>query len=69
MRLEIQDELAPLRVWLAKILENVGGRLLLQYEGTSHAFWLFYLSHRLHPIGWASDMGLDYSPPSGTNKG
>ena len=56
MLLELQDELQPLRVWPVRVIENVGGRLLLRYEGVgsvAHDFWLFYRHHRLHELGWA----------------
>lgn len=68
MRLEVQHELAPRYVWIVRILENIGGRLLLRYEGTDRAkddFWLFYLNHRLHPIGWCKDHDTVYKPPEG----
>ncbi len=49
-------------------MENVGGRLLLRFEGTDKAkddFWLFYLHRRLHPIGWCKDNEVVYKPPEG----
>ncbi|XP_060607615.1 scm-like with four MBT domains protein 1 [Ruditapes philippinarum] len=66
MRLELQDILNPLHVWLVQILENVGGRLYLRLESTQSAskhFWMFYLDPRLHPVGWASEHGCVYKPP------
>ena len=66
MYMDIQHTFTPLDIWLAKVVENVGGRLLLRYEGAAHAnadFWLFYLNHRLHPVGWGKDQGLEYKPP------
>ncbi|XP_063438899.1 scm-like with four MBT domains protein 1 [Mytilus trossulus] len=66
MRLELQHPINPLEVWVVKILENVGGRLYLRFEGVetaTHDFWLFYLNHRLHPIGWAKAHGFRYLPP------
>ena len=72
MRLEIQHPVTALEVWIVKIIENVGGRLYLRFEGLetgSHDFWLFYLNHRLHPIGWAKSHGYRYSPPSGKSWG
>ncbi|BFZ09138.1 hypothetical protein BsWGS_12177 [Bradybaena similaris] len=67
MKLEIQDELRPNHLWLVKIMENIGGRLCLRYEGIdgdSNDLWLFYLDERLHPIGWCKQAGYHYSPPS-----
>ena len=69
MRLEVQHELAPRYVWIVRIMENIGGRLLLRYEGTDRAkddFWLFYLNYRLHPIGWCKDHDAVYKPPEGS---
>ncbi|XP_067140789.1 scm-like with four MBT domains protein 1 [Centruroides vittatus] len=64
MKVEIQEELDPNNVWIATIIENVGRRLLMRYDGvTSHDFWLFYLSHRLHLVGWGHDHGCQYQPP------
>ena len=68
MRLEIQDEDQPDQVWLARIIENVGGRLYLRIEGLESGsdFWRFYLNHWLHPIGWAKSKSYSYKPPKGT---
>ncbi|GFN93457.1 scm-like with four mbt domains protein 1 [Plakobranchus ocellatus] len=66
MRLEVQDVSRPDRLWLVKVVENIGGRLYLRYEGLdtpSHDFWLFYLHERLHPIGWSEARGYCYHPP------
>lgn len=68
MVLELQDSSRPNEVWLARITENVGGRLYLRVEGAESGkadFWLFYLSHLLHPIGWAASRGYQYKPPKG----
>lgn len=63
--LEVQHPLDPHCVWLARVAQNVGGRLLLEYAGVPSPvpFWLFYLNLRLHPIGWASERGYHYRPP------
>lgn len=65
MKLEVQEKLNPTCVWIATVLENVGGRLLLRYEGAnpSDDFWLFYLSYNLHPVGWATSNKFKYKPP------
>jgi len=68
MFLEAQHDIEPDLVWPVKVIENVGGRLLLRYEGAETAagdFWLFYLHHRLHPIGWARSHDCGYRPPAG----
>ncbi|KAK3101257.1 hypothetical protein FSP39_002207 [Pinctada imbricata] len=66
MCLEIQHPISPVEVWFVTIIENVGGRLYLRFEGVEsggHDFWLFYLNHRLHPLGWAKTQGFTYRPP------
>ncbi len=68
MRLEVQHVMNPQFVWVVRVMENVGGRLLLRYEGTdkaNHDFWLFYIHYRLHYIGWAKEHGLSYKQPPG----
>lgn len=68
MRLELQDSHKPSQVWLARIIENVGGRLYLRVEGMDSGiadFWAFYLNENLHPIGWGKQMGYFYHPPQG----
>ncbi|XP_013794742.1 scm-like with four MBT domains protein 1 [Limulus polyphemus] len=67
MKIEVQEEFQPSFVWIATVLENVGGRLLLRYDGCESAswdFWLFYLSYQLHMVGWGSLQGYEYKPPS-----
>ncbi|XP_075216742.1 scm-like with four MBT domains protein 2 isoform X2 [Lycorma delicatula] len=55
MKVEVQDSLNPVHFWIATIIESVGGRLLLRYDSpdstSDRDFWLFYLSHRIFPIG------------------
>lgn len=68
MRLEVQHALQSKWIWIVKIMENVGGRLLLRYEGTdsaAHDFWLFYLNPRLHPIDWGQENSCIFRPPEG----
>ena len=68
IRLELQDYINPLEVWLVKIIENIGGRLYLRLEGVesgSKDFWMFYLHYRLHPVSWArTEEGFSYKPPA-----
>ncbi|KFM72096.1 Scm-like with four MBT domains protein 2, partial [Stegodyphus mimosarum] len=66
MKVEIAEELNPQNVWIATILQNIGGRLLLRYDGckdSSSDMWLFYLSDRLYPVGYAQENNLQYSAP------
>ncbi|XP_063242684.1 scm-like with four MBT domains protein 1 isoform X2 [Bacillus rossius redtenbacheri] len=60
MKLEVQDKKDPYKLWMATVVENVGGRLLLHYitPGTPVPdFWLFYTSRRLFHLGWAEQQG------------
>ncbi|GBN98880.1 Scm-like with four MBT domains protein 2, partial [Araneus ventricosus] len=51
------------------IKQNIGGRLLLHYDGCEetqdHITWLFYLSDYLNPVGHAKSSNLRYCPPEG----
>lgn len=52
-------------------MQNVGGRLLLKYDGSkgkeclNKDMWLFYLDDRLHPAGYGEENNLEYCPPEG----
>ena len=64
MLLEVQHTSDPNKFWIVRIVENVGGRLLLRYEGAKDAsndFWLFYLHYRLKPV----DDKKNHKPPKG----
>ncbi|XP_064488102.1 scm-like with four MBT domains protein 2 isoform X2 [Ornithodoros turicata] len=66
MKLLILEEENPLNGWAASVLENVGGRLLLRYDGCDTAvwdFWLFYLSHRVKALDTPSSTEQTYKPP------
>ncbi|XP_022180429.1 scm-like with four MBT domains protein 1 [Myzus persicae] len=64
MFVEVQDREYPYRVWISKVLRNVGGRLFLQMQGINSPeekpFWLFYLNERVFPFGWAEQKGLPW---------
>lgn len=69
MKVEVQDEKNPHFLWIATIIENVGGRLLLRYDSpvsNSPNFWLYYTSPRLFPIGFCEKHGhpLEFRRPS-----
>jgi hypothetical protein len=56
----------PLRVSFINILDNIGGRLLLEYylDDNNEKFWLFYLDTHLHHIGWArNNSNYEYKSP------
>ena len=67
--LEVQEHLLPTHAWPVRVIENIGGRLLLRYEGASsaaHDFWLFYQHLRLHELGWArQQQHVSYQLPQG----
>ncbi|NXM09401.1 SMBT1 protein, partial [Tyrannus savana] len=66
-RLELQNIRDALEAWIVTVVENVGGRLKLRYEGLedSDKFdqWLFYLDPFLHQVGWAAQHGYSLQPP------
>ncbi|KAG6799232.1 scm-like with four MBT domains protein 1 isoform X1 [Apis mellifera caucasica] len=69
MKVEVSDILHPYKLWVATIIENVGGRLLLRYDtpGSSRKdFWMFCTSEHLHPYGFTSksDSNWFLEPPS-----
>ncbi|XP_019402974.1 PREDICTED: scm-like with four MBT domains protein 1 isoform X4 [Crocodylus porosus] len=66
-RLELQNSQDFLDAWIVNVVENVGGRLKLRYEGLgdSDRFdkWMFYLDPFLHQVGWAAQQGYSLQPP------
>ncbi|NXT65001.1 SMBT1 protein, partial [Chaetops frenatus] len=66
-RLELQNIRDSLEAWIVNVVENIGGRLKLRYEGLedSDKFdqWLFYLDPFLHQVGWAAQHGYSLQPP------
>lgn len=68
-RLECQAFRDSLSTWVVTVVENIGGRLKLHYEGleSSDSFeqWLYYLDPFLHHVGWAAQQGYELQPPLG----
>ncbi|XP_044157660.1 scm-like with four MBT domains protein 1 [Bufo gargarizans] len=64
-RLELQHSQDSLATWPVQVLDNIGGRLQLQYEGAPDCPLLhcFYLNSSLHEIGWANRNGYELKPP------
>ncbi|KAJ6668384.1 hypothetical protein lerEdw1_015761 [Lerista edwardsae] len=66
-RLECQHLEDSLGAWIVSVVENIGGRLKLRYEGLGdldqYDLWMFYLDPFLHPVGWASQQGYLLEPP------
>lgn len=69
-RLECQHLKDSLGAWIVNVIENVGGRLKLRYEGLGdldqYDLWMFYLDPFLHPVGWATQQGYILEPTLGT---
>ncbi|CAN7988652.1 unnamed protein product, partial [Ixodes hexagonus] len=66
MKLLVLEEGNPLNGWAASVRQNVGGRLLLRYDGCQEGtwdLWLFYLSHRVRPLDAPSHGDQTYRPP------
>ncbi|XP_054136920.1 scm-like with four MBT domains protein 1 [Melozone crissalis] len=67
-RLELQNPRDSLEAWIVTVVDNVGGRLKLRYEGLEDLDkfdqWLFYLDPFLHQVGWAAQHGYSLQPPS-----
>ncbi|XP_069499645.1 scm-like with four MBT domains protein 1 [Ambystoma mexicanum] len=66
-RLELQYSDDGLGAWLVTVVDNIGGRLKLHYEGLSNLqqidLWLHYLDPFLHEVGWAIQQGYELQPP------
>uniref|UniRef100_A0A8C6KW34 Scm like with four mbt domains 2 n=1 Tax=Nothobranchius furzeri TaxID=105023 RepID=A0A8C6KW34_NOTFU len=67
--LELQDASEPFVYWPARVIRNIGGRLLLRHVGLGEEhqtkdIWLFYLDIRLRPLGWAQENSLALEPPT-----
>ncbi|NXR23021.1 SMBT1 protein, partial [Cinclus mexicanus] len=66
-RLELQNTRDSLEAWIVTVVDNVGGRLKLRYEGLEDLDkfdqWLFYLDPFLHQVGWAAQHGYSLQPP------
>ncbi|XP_015426477.1 PREDICTED: scm-like with four MBT domains protein 1 [Myotis davidii] len=66
-RLECQAFQDTLSTWIVTVVENIGGRLKLRYEGLESSddfeHWLYYLDPFLHHVGWAAQQGYELQPP------
>ncbi|XP_075040074.1 scm-like with four MBT domains protein 1 [Mixophyes fleayi] len=64
-RLELQHSWESLAAWPVIVLDNIGGRLQLQYEGAPDwpSLHYFYLHPYLHQMGWAALHGHEIKPP------
>ncbi|XP_069592979.1 scm-like with four MBT domains protein 1 [Ranitomeya imitator] len=64
-RLELQHSQDSLAAWPVYVVDNIGGRLQLRYEGAPEwpSLHCFYLNPSLHELGWASKNGFEIKPP------
>jgi hypothetical protein len=70
MLLEMVDKMKVSRMCLARIIENIGGRLRMKYENSDgfDDFWCHEKSDLIHPIGWSSTVGHDIDATDGYKK-
>ncbi|XP_012276063.1 scm-like with four MBT domains protein 1 [Orussus abietinus] len=69
MKVEVSDVRHPYKLWVATIIENVGGRLLLRYDtpgSKTQDFWIFCTSEHLYQYGFANKSESQWflEPPS-----
>ena len=67
--MEVADKHNLFSMCVATIVEIVGDRLRLRYDGLDPEFaddsWCHYLSSNIHPVGWSSLVGHTLQPPVG----
>ncbi|CAG4953891.1 unnamed protein product [Colias eurytheme] len=73
MKVEIQNLIDPYKYWIATVDENVGGRLLLRYDGADDdlpQFWLFFSNPRINSFGSVTNKGSpwQFKYPGKVNK-
>ncbi|CAL4101522.1 unnamed protein product, partial [Meganyctiphanes norvegica] len=73
MKLEVLSEYEAYSGWVATVMRNCGGRLLLCYDTPDSPgpyLWQFYQHHTLRPRGWIEKEGPPwrYFPPESNGK-
>lgn len=73
MKVEVQNVIDPYRYWIATVCENVGGRLLVRYDGADDdltQFWIFFSNPRLSSFGYVTNKGSpwQFKYPGKVNK-
>ncbi|KAL0850775.1 hypothetical protein ABMA28_006706 [Loxostege sticticalis] len=73
MKVEVQHIIDPYKYWIATVSENVGGRLLLRYDGADDDlphFWIFFSNPRLCSFGYVTNKGSpwQFKYPTKVNK-
>jgi len=68
-KVEVCDKRNLLSMCVATIVDIVGDRLRLRYDGLddepSDDYWSHFLSSDIHPVGWSQLVGHTLSPPHG----
>jgi hypothetical protein len=67
MLLEMLDRNKVSFMRIARVIDNIGGRLQLRYENVENSddFWCNELSDLIHPIGWSSYVGHQINATEG----
>lgn len=73
MKVEVQNLIDPYRYWIATVCENVGGRLLVRYDGCDEdlqQLWIFFSNPRLSSFGYVTNKGSpwQFKYPGKVNK-
>lgn len=72
MKVEVADRKNMYSMCVATIVDVIGDRLRLRYDGlepdVAEDFWCHYQSSEIHPIGWSSLVGHTLQPPIGKNE-
>ena len=66
-KVEVCDKHNLLSMCVATIVDTVGDRLRLRYDGLDDEppddYWSHFLSSDIHPVGWSQLVGHALSPP------
>lgn len=69
MKVEVADKHNLVSMCVATIVDIVGDRLRLRYDGldeeANEDFLCHFLSSDIHPVGWSSLVGHTLQPPVG----
>ena len=68
-KVEVCDKHNLLSMCVATIVDIIGDRLRLRYDGLdgdpAGDYWAHFLSSDIHPVGWSQLVGHTLSPPHG----
>ena len=72
MKLEALDKNNPCNYCVATVIEIVGHRVRIRYDGfgdnDSQDFWCNFQAEELYPIGWCAENSFPLQPPTGELK-